>query len=96
MSRATVFKDMQQLLVDVLSVEESTVETSARIMDDLGAESIDLLDLRFRIERKFGFKITDEELAQAFGDGLTLEEFQNRFTVGALCDYVMQRLEGNA
>ena len=96
MNDGGILEKVRQLLVDVLSVERSEIDASARIMDDLGAESIDLLDLRFRIERSFGFKISDEELARAFGDNVTKEEFQNLFTVGALCEYVTKRLENNA
>jgi acyl carrier protein len=44
-------------IVDALGVEEDEVVLEARLMDDLGAESIDFLDIFFRVEREFGIKI---------------------------------------
>jgi len=96
MNHEGIFEKLRLLLVDVLSVDAASIDLSSRVMDDLGAESIDLLDLRFRIERTFGFSITDEELAAAVGENITREEFQERFTVGALCDYIAKRLENAA
>jgi acyl carrier protein len=44
-------------IVDALGVEEDEVVLDAGLMDDLGAESIDFLDIFFRVEREFGIKI---------------------------------------
>jgi acyl carrier protein len=92
--REAVFEKLRGILVEVLSIRPGEVAPAARIVEDLGAESIDLLDLRFRLERTFGFQITSENLAAAFGESLSPAEFRTIFTVGALCDYVGRRLEG--
>ena len=50
------------VLVDALGVEEDDVTPSATLLGDLGAESIDLLDIVFRLEREFWIKIPSGEL----------------------------------
>ena len=51
-----------RVLVDALSVDEDEVIPSATLQGDLGAESIDFLDIIFRLEREFGIKIPRGEL----------------------------------
>lgn len=62
MSRNEIFEKVQQALVEALSVEEDEVEENATLMGDLGAESIDILDIVFRLEKAFGIKIPQDEL----------------------------------
>jgi len=62
MAREEIFKKVQAVLVDALGVEEDEVTEDAVIKDDLGAESIDFLDIMFRLERAFGIKIPKGEL----------------------------------
>ncbi len=62
MTREEVFEKVRQTLVDALSVEEDEVTESATLTGDLGAESIDFLDIVFRLEKTFGLKIPQEEL----------------------------------
>jgi acyl carrier protein len=61
-SRAEVFEKVQQTLVDALSVDEDEVAEEAILTSDLGAESIDFLDIVFRLEKAFDIKIPQEEL----------------------------------
>ena len=51
-----------KVLVDALGVDEGDVTPSATLQGDLGAESIDFLDITFRVEREFGIKIRQGEL----------------------------------
>jgi len=92
-SRESIAEKVGAILVEVLSVPPAQVTPAARILLDLGAESIDLLDLRFRVEKAFEIRITKEDLAAAFGDTVQSGEYLERFTVAALCDYVERRLE---
>lgn len=87
-----ILERVRQLLVETLAVPRDAVTPEARIMDDLAAESIDLLDMRFRIEREFGFRMTAEDLRSAFAGADTADKFRSLFTVGALCRYVAHRL----
>ena len=57
-----IFDKVRSTLVDALGVDEDDVTRTATLRNDLGAESIDLLDIVFRLERNFGIKIPRGEL----------------------------------
>src|SRR6476620_6176592 len=57
-----VFSKVQTALVDALGVDEEEVTPGARLVGDLGAESIDFLDIVFRLEKAFDIKIPRGEL----------------------------------
>jgi len=62
MSRDEIYKKVQGVLVDALGVDDDEVKPDAVIRDDLGAESIDFLDISFRLEKAFGIKIQKGEM----------------------------------
>ncbi|MSR19236.1 MAG: acyl carrier protein [Phycisphaerales bacterium] len=62
MSRDEIFKSVQVVLAETLMVDEEEVLPESSLVKDLGAESIDFLDIVFRLEKKFGFKIQQGEL----------------------------------
>ena len=62
MSRDEIYKKVQAVLVDALGVDDEEVTPTAVIKDDLGAESIDFLDIMFRLEKAFGIKIPKGEM----------------------------------
>jgi acyl carrier protein len=62
MDRDEIFSNVQEVLVDALAVDEEEVTPTATIFGDLGAESIDVLDIAFKLEQAFGFKIAQGEL----------------------------------
>ncbi len=57
-----IFSKVSATLVEALNVEESDIKPESRLQGDLGAESIDFLDIVFRLEREFGIKIPRGEL----------------------------------
>ncbi len=57
-----IYEKVQSTLVDALGVDDCDVTPQATLFKDLGAESIDLLDIVFRLERNFGIKIPRGEL----------------------------------
>ncbi len=57
-----VFQKVQEALVEALGVDEEDVKPEATMIRDLGAESIDFLDILFRLEKSFSIKIPREEL----------------------------------
>jgi acyl carrier protein len=65
MNRDEIFQEVQEVLVDALGVDNDEVTSEATLMGDLGAESIDFLDIVFRLEKAFGIKIPREELFPA-------------------------------
>lgn len=60
--RSEVLGKVEEVLVDALGVDEDEVTEDATLMGDLGAESIDLLDIVFRLEKSFDIKIPKGEL----------------------------------
>jgi acyl carrier protein len=62
MSRDEVFKKVEAVLIDALGVDEEEVTDEATLTGDLGAESIDFLDIVFRLEKAFEIKIPRGEL----------------------------------
>ena len=61
-SRDEIYAKVQETLVNALSVDEDEVTEQATLMGELGAESIDFLDIVFRLEKTFNIKIPREEL----------------------------------
>ena len=61
-SRDDIFEQVSEVLVDALGVDDDEVTAEATLMGDLGAESIDFLDIVFRLEKAFNVKIAREEL----------------------------------
>ena len=57
-----VFHKVQQVLVDALGAEDDEVTSGAKLVADLGAESIDFLDIVFRLEKAFAIKIEQGEM----------------------------------
>ncbi|MCA9279650.1 MAG: acyl carrier protein [Phycisphaeraceae bacterium] len=68
MTRDEIFDKVKELLVDALAVDDEEVEPSASLTRDLGAESIDFLDIGFKLQQTFGFEIASGEL---FPDNVT-------------------------
>ena len=62
LSREEIYARVSATLVDALNVDEEDVKPTATLQGDLGAESIDFLDIVFRQEREFGIKIPRGEL----------------------------------
>jgi acyl carrier protein len=63
MAESETLAAVTKAVVEALSVPESDVQPTTTLMDELGAESIDLLDILFRLERKLGVKIKAADVA---------------------------------
>ncbi len=61
-SRDEIFEKVKETLVDALGLDDDEVTPAARLKADLGAESIDFLDIVFRLEKNFNIKIPRNEL----------------------------------
>jgi acyl carrier protein len=62
MNREVVFDKVKEVLVDALGVDDDEIREEASLIGDLGAESIDFLDIVFRLEKTFSIKIPRGEL----------------------------------
>jgi acyl carrier protein len=62
MTQDEIYQKVSSTLVEALNVDEDQISPQATLQGDLGAESIDFLDIVFRLEREFGIKIPRGEL----------------------------------
>jgi acyl carrier protein len=60
MDRDQVFETVKELIVEHLGVSEAQVKPEATFADDLGADSLDIVELVMAMEEKFGAEISDE------------------------------------
>jgi acyl carrier protein len=78
-----IYPKIAEIIADALPCEVEKVKLDASLIDDLGAQSIDFLDIVFRLERAFKVKIPRGKLvADARGD-LSEAEFEERGVVSA-------------
>jgi acyl carrier protein len=56
-----VFAKVKKIIVDQLGVEEDDVTPEASFIDDLGADSLDIVELIMALEEEFGIEIPDED-----------------------------------
>ena len=68
---------VKQAVVDALALDEDEVTPDSTLMDDLGAESIDLLDILFRIQKATGVKIEAADLGDYLQGGMADDEFSD-------------------
>ena len=61
-TKQEVFEKIQEALMDALGVDDDEVTPEATLVGDLGAESIDFLDIVFRLEKAFNIEIPRAEL----------------------------------
>ena len=61
MTHEEIVKKVKDIIVDKLGVEEATVTEAANFTNDLGADSLDTVELLMEFERVFGIKIPDDE-----------------------------------
>jgi acyl carrier protein len=74
---ADVDSAVKEAVVEALALDDDEVTADATLMDDLGAESIDLLDILFRIEKSTGVKIEASDLGDYIQGGIPDDEFSD-------------------
>jgi len=80
-------------IVEALLAPLEKIIPSARLISDLEAESIDIVDMRFRIEEAMGIKIDQKAMTSSLGKNITEEQFDNLFTVQFIINYVQRLLD---
>jgi acyl carrier protein len=73
MEHEEIFDKVKEVIVDQLSVEEDDVTEDAAFVDDLGADSLDIVELVMALEEQFGISIPDEqaEKIKTVGDAVS-------------------------
>jgi acyl carrier protein len=68
---------VKEAVVEALALDDDEVTPDSTLMDDLGAESIDLLDILFRVEKSTGVKIEASDLGDYIQGGIPDDEFSD-------------------
>ncbi len=73
MENEEIFDKVRDVIVDQLNVDETEVTEEASFIDDLGADSLDIVELVMALEEQFGVSIPDEEAEniKTVGDAVT-------------------------
>ena len=71
----STFNKVKEVIIDKLGVEEDRIKTEAHFVNDLGADSLDTVELIMEFEEEFGIEIPDEDA-------------ENITTVGSAVDYI--------
>lgn len=62
MQRAEIIEKVNEFLIEEFEIEEGALAPDAHLIDDLGIESLDFVDIVVTIEKEFGFKVKREEI----------------------------------
>lgn len=80
MSSEEIFEKVKGIIVDLLQVSEDAVTLESHFIDDLGADSLDLVELIMGIEEEFNIEIPDGEAEKVV-------------TVGDVVDYIKENVD---
>jgi len=72
----SIYPKVSKIIADVLVLDEDEIKLSSRLISDLGAESIDFLDLVFQLEKEFAIKIPRGQLEKNARGELSESEFE--------------------
>ena len=73
------YDKIKEIIIDKLGIDDGKITMDAKFIDDLGADSLDTVELIMQFEEEFGVEIPDEE-----AEGL--------LTVGQAVDYITNKL----
>jgi acyl carrier protein len=73
-----VFDELKKAIVETLRVDENIIKSESSLINDLGAESLDFLDVNYRLEQAFGIKMARhfvlEHIEEMFGESSAIDE----------------------
>lgn len=75
-----IFEKLTEILAEQLAADQETMTLDTKIAEELGADSLDLVDLLMSIEDEFGVEIPDEEV-------------ENLHTIGDVVEYISKNTE---
>ncbi|MCC7244413.1 MAG: hypothetical protein IT269_01935 [Saprospiraceae bacterium] len=97
-SKQDIERKLITIIAKSLQIPEKTVQMNSRLLIDLEAESIDILDIRFAAEQEFGIKFDTEEIRKmllqaAQENQLSEKDIPQFFTVERFYDYIVRKIE---
>jgi acyl carrier protein len=82
MGKNSIFQKVRKITADQLGIDEKEIKPESKFQDDLGADSLDLVELVMTMEEEFKIEIPDEEA-------------QKITTVGEAVNHIKERIEGS-
>ena len=77
-SEEKIFDELKKAIVETLRCDEGAIKPESSLITDLGAESLDFLDINYRLEQAFGMKTARhfvlEHIEEMFGEGTAIDE----------------------
>lgn len=77
-SEETIYEEVKKAIVETLQADEGTIKPESSFTNDLGAESLDFLDINYRLEQSFGIKMARhfvlEHIEEVFGEGEAIDD----------------------
>ncbi len=87
-----ILGEIASMVAEALQVDRTDLRPESRLILDLGAESIDFIDIQFRLEQKYDLVIEEGDIIAHIGDELTADEIEERFTIQSIVDFIQFRL----
>jgi acyl carrier protein len=77
-SEGTVLEEVKKATAETLNIDKASIAPESSLIGDLGAESLDFLDINYRLEQAFGIKMARhfvlEHVEEMFGEGSAIDE----------------------
>ena len=73
-----LYDKVKEIIIDKLGAEESKINLEAKFIDDLGADSLDTVELIMQFEEEFGIEIPDDEAEKLLSIGQAVDFISNK------------------
>ncbi|BCJ94404.1 acyl carrier protein [Anaerocolumna cellulosilytica] len=91
MKKSEIFETVKNVLIDTLGIEdENEVYLESKLIEDLGAESIDFLDIMARLERRFDVSLSEDE--ESVEDYIMKNSSEEELETGVIPSHVLKDL----
>ncbi len=74
------YDKVKEIIIDKLGIDNGKITMDAKFIDDLGADSLDTVELIMQFEEEFGIEIPDEEAEGLFSVGQAVDYITNKLT----------------
>lgn len=82
------FGKAADIIAEICGIERATILPSSHMMDDLGIDSLDVLDIAFAIDKSFGIKMPVENWTKEVNEGMVSSD--HHFRMDGLCHHIDQ------
>ncbi len=86
--REELQRKLKEMLIEQLGVASEEIKLDSNLMEDLGADSLDITEFVMKIEDEYGISIPDEELS----DLTVMDSGKSNVTFGKIVDYVFEKI----